>query len=100
GKIFAIFFPIMAFVSSGFEHSVANMFFIPMGVTIAQGAPDLAATALKMSPDAVLALFNYSTTLMKNLIPVTLGNIVGGAGFVGFYYWLVYLRKPAAAKEK
>jgi len=99
GKIFAIFFPIMAFVSSGFEHSVANMFFIPMGVTIAQGAPEAAATALKMSPDAVLALFNYGTTLMNNIIPVTLGNIVGGAGFVGMYYWFVYLRKPAAAKQ-
>ena len=98
GKIFAIFFPIMAFVSSGFEHSVANMFFIPMGVTIAQNAPEATATALKMSPDAVLALFNYGTTMMNNLIPVTLGNIVGGAGFVGIYYWYVYLRKPASAK--
>jgi formate/nitrite transporter FocA (FNT family) len=71
------------------------MFFIPMGVTIAQGAPQAVATALKMSPDAVLALFNYSNTLMNNLIPVTLGNIVGGAGFVGMYYWFVYLRKTA-----
>ncbi len=99
GKIFAILFPIMAFVSSGFEHSVANMFFIPMGVTIAQNAPEAAATALKMSPEAVLGLFNYSTTFMNNLIPVTLGNIVGGAFFVGMFYWAVYLRKPAAAKQ-
>ena len=98
GKIFAIFFPIMAFVSSGFEHSVANMFFIPMGVTIAQGAPEAAATALKMTPEATLALFNYGTTMMNNIIPVTLGNIVGGAFFVGMYYWFIYLRKPAAAK--
>lgn len=100
GKIFAIFFPIMAFVSSGFEHSVANMFFIPMGVTIAQSTPQAAATALNMSPEAVLALFNYSTTMVNNLIPVTLGNIVGGAFFVGVFYWAIYMRKPAVAKDK
>lgn len=99
GKIFAIFFPIMAFVSSGFEHSVANMFFIPMGITIAQGAPAAAAASLKMDPAAVANMFNYSTFMMKNLIPVTLGNIVGGGILVGFYYWLVYLKKPAAAKQ-
>ncbi len=99
GKIFAIFFPIMAFVSSGFEHCVANMFFVPMGIVIANGAPEATAAVLKMSPDAVLALFNYGTFISKNLIPVTLGNIVGGGIFVGAYYWLVYMKKPAAAKQ-
>lgn len=99
GKIFAIFFPIMAFVSSGFEHSVANMFFIPMGITVAMGAPDAAAAALKISLADVQQLFTYSTFIMKNLIPVTLGNIVGGGMFVGMMYWFVYLRKPAAAKK-
>ena len=49
GKIFAIFFPIMGFVSSGFEHCVANMFFIPMGITIANAAPELVATQFGMS---------------------------------------------------
>jgi len=93
GKIFAIFFPIMAFVSSGFEHSVANMFFIPMGITIANGAPDLAAVATKMNPEAFAAIYNYGHFFSANLLPVTLGNIVGGSFFVGFVYWLVYLKK-------
>jgi len=93
GKIFAIFFPIMAFVSSGFEHSVANMFFIPMGITIANGAATGAATALKMTPEALAAKFNYGYFATANLLPVTLGNIVGGAVFVGLIYWLVYLKK-------
>jgi len=97
GKIFGIFFPIMAFVASGFEHSVANMFFIPMGITIANAAPDLTAVAMNMSTDQVLAMYNYGTFFVKNLIPVTLGNIVGGALFVGGFYWYVFLRKPASA---
>lgn len=109
GKIFGIFFPIMAFVSSGFEHSVANMFFIPMGITIANKSPELVAAATKagadgtmvsifnMTPDQVTTFFSYSHFFTANLIPVTLGNIVGGALFVGGFYWYVFLRKPAAA---
>lgn len=106
GKIFAIFFPIMAFVSSGFEHCVANMFFIPMGITIAQNNPALVAAATKvdaktsavvsvfnMTPDQVTQFFSYANFLNANLLPVTLGNIVGGAIFVGGIYWFVYLKK-------
>lgn len=93
GKIFAIFFPIMAFVSSGFEHSVANMYFIPMGITIATGAPDLAAAANKMTPEAMGAIFNYGHFFSANLLPVTLGNIVGGSIMVGLVYWFIYLKK-------
>ncbi len=93
GKIFAIFFPIMAFVSSGFEHSVANMFFIPMGITIANGAAAGAAVALKMTPEALAAKFTYGTFVTANLVPVTLGNIVGGSIFVGLIYWMLYLKK-------
>lgn len=93
GKIFGIFFPIMAFVSSGFEHSVANMFFIPMGITVAGAAPAAVAEKFAMTPDAVASLFSYGTFISANLIPVTLGNIVGGALFVGGIYWWVYLKK-------
>lgn len=92
GKIFGIFFPIMAFVASGFEHSVANMFFIPMGIQVANSAPAAAAEKLAMNPDAISSFFSYGNFITANLIPVTLGNIVGGAIFVGMFYWLAYLR--------
>ena len=78
---------------SGFEHSVANMFFIPMGITIANKVPEASALAMDMSPDALASIFNYGHLLTANLIPVTLGNIVGGAFFVGTFYWYVYLKK-------
>ena len=96
GKIFAIFFPIMAFVTSGFEHSVANMYFIPMGITIVSKAPELAIAA-GFDP----TLFTYGNFIMNNLIPVTLGNIVGGGFFVAGLYYLAYLRpaKIAAARK-
>lgn len=97
GKVFAIFFPIMAFVTSGFEHSVANMFFIPMGLAIASKAPDM-VTAAGFDP----TLFTWGNFLVNNLVPVTLGNIVGGAIFVAGIYYLTYLRpaKAAAASAK
>jgi len=93
GKIFGIFFPIMAFVSSGFEHCVANMYFIPMGITVANGAVDATAEAFAMTPEAVTSLFTYGNFFTVNLIPATLGNIVGGALFVACFYWFVYLKK-------
>jgi len=80
GKIFAIFFPIMAFVASGFEHIVANMFFIPMGLLI--------KGEVVASSDGL----TWANMVINNFIPVTLGNLVGGAFFVGFLYWWVYLR--------
>lgn len=82
GKLFACFFPIMAFVTSGFEHSVANMYFIPVAMmnTGAEFAAGLNVSAVNLAG------------LVRNLIPVTLGNIVGGAFFVGTLYHLVLLR--------
>jgi formate/nitrite transporter len=73
GKIWGIWFPIMAFVALGFEHSVANMFFIPLG----------------MFNGASVSIGQY---LFGNLLPVTIGNIIGGAGFVGTVYWWIYGR--------
>lgn len=74
GKILAIIFPISAFVALGFEHCIANMYFIPL---------------------ALFAGINGITVggLINNLIPVTLGNIVGGSVFVALVYWLIYLRQ-------
>lgn len=94
GKIFAIFFPIMAFVASGFEHSVANMFFIPLGILMAQ-IPDV-VTAAQI---ADVSKITWPMFINANLIPVTLGNIVGGGIFVGAFYWYAYLMKTAPAAE-
>ncbi|MCI4463369.1 MAG: formate/nitrite transporter family protein [Caldisericum sp.] len=88
GKLFAIYFPIMAFVASGFEHSVANMFFIPYGIFL-KSNPKVLEVAGKTLAD--LANLNWGTLFTVNLIPVTLGNLVGGAIFVGAVYWYVYL---------
>jgi formate/nitrite transporter len=91
-KIFAILFPITAFVACGFEHSIANMYFIPMGMAMAGQAKVLEAAGLSASQVAHLSISGF----IGNLIPVTLGNIVGGT-FVGTMYWLIYLRKDRAA---
>ncbi len=92
-RILAIFPPITAFVAAGFEHSIANMYFIPFGLFIKAGAPDSFWAAIgKTAADyANLTWYNF---FVNNLIPVTLGNIVGGAFLVGAVYWFVYLRRP------
>jgi formate/nitrite transporter len=87
-KIFAILFPITAFVACGFEHSVANMYFIPMGIAMAGQTKVLEVAGLSASQVANLNLGGF----IGNLVPVTLGNIVGGT-FIGSIYWLIYLRK-------
>ncbi len=86
-KILAIVFPITAFVAMGFEHSIANMFFIPYAIWL-KGS-DAVVAAANLAP-AKLEALNWMG-FVENLIPVTLGNIVGGAVLVGFTYWVVYL---------
>lgn len=90
GKIFAIFFPIMTFVAMGFEHSVANMYFIPLGLFL-KGTAAAAASGLDLSG------LTWISFLWNNLLPVTLGNILGGAFFVGALYWMVYVRNSKQA---
>lgn len=91
-KILAIVPPIAAFVAVGFEHSVANMYFIPMGLYIKQDASFVAG--LEGAPD--LSNLTWGSFLGDNLLPVTLGNIIGGGLMVGLVYWWVYLRgRPA-----
>ena len=89
-KIVGLFFPIMIFVLSGFEHSIANMYYICAGL-FAKGNPVYAeaAKAAGVNLDAL----TVNGFLIKNLVPVTLGNIVGGALLVGCVYWFIYLRK-------
>jgi formate transporter len=75
GKIAAIILPIAAFVALGFEHSVANMYLIPIGMLLGADGVTIGG-------------------FIGNLIPVTLGNIVGGSIFVALVYWLIYLKEP------
>ncbi|MGE5592250.1 MAG: formate/nitrite transporter family protein [Betaproteobacteria bacterium] len=94
GKMLAIWWPIMAFAAIGFEHSVANMFFVPLGI-FAGGDP--AYVAFARTPQALAAQVpvlraTWKTFFSNNLIPVTLGNIVGAGLFVGMAYWYVYLK--------
>ena len=81
-KILAILFPISAFVACGFEHSVANMYFLPMGVALAAGT-----SAPLSAVDAI-----------SNLALVTIGNIFGGTVLVALVYWTVYLRSSNEVK--
>ena len=91
-KILAILFPISAFVAAGFEHSIANMYFIPIGLLITSDASFLAAIGKSFSDYPSLTWTNF---LFVNLLPVTIGNILGGVVLVGFMYWFVYLRPEA-----
>ena len=98
GKILAIFFPIWLFITSGFEHSVANMYYIPAGI-LAKANEAFAQAAISLGVSAEqIANLNWGTLFTRNLIPVTLGNIVGGAFFVGTIYWFVYLRKGKSSR--
>ena len=82
GKIFACWFPIMLFVLAGFEHSVANMYFVPLGMFL--GAP-----------------VTWGEFILNNLLPVTIGNLIGGALIVPLFYYVAYMKTstPAAAKD-
>jgi len=87
-KILAIVFPIAAFVASGFEHSIANMYFVPMGLLLKR-EPQVVAAAGKVASD--LANLNLQG-FFWNLVSVTTGNIFGGGFMVAAVYWFVYLR--------
>jgi formate transporter len=96
-RILAIIPPITAFVAGGFEHSVANMYFIPVGLLIKAGAPDSFWAAVGKTaashPDLTWERF-----LVGNLLPVTLGNVGGGTLLVGAVYWFIYLRPHSAPR--
>jgi formate/nitrite transporter len=94
-KIMAIVFPITAFVASGFEHSIANMYFIPMGV-ILKGEEQVLEAAGKVASDLPnLDLLGF----LGNLLPVTIGNIFGGGYMVAAVYWFIYLRPKHASQQ-
>jgi formate/nitrite transporter FocA (FNT family) len=88
-KVFAIVFPISAFVAAGFEHSVANMEIVPLGLML-KGDEALTKTAALSSSQ--LSSLDVGG-VVRNIAGATLGNIVGGAVLVGLVYWFVYLRE-------
>lgn len=97
-KLLAVVLPVAMFVAAGFEHCIANMFLIPMAIFTKQVATaDFWANA-GIDPSQFADL-TWSQFILHNLVPVTLGNIVGGAIFVGLTYWFVY-RRPALAKAQ
>ena len=87
GKIVGIWFPIFAFVASGFEHCVANMYFIPAGIF-----------CTGIDPTKAVETLNWVTMWTNNIIVATLGNIVGGLFFVGVLYWVAFRKEIAALK--
>ena len=99
GKITGLFMPIMLFVLCGYEHSVANMYYITAGLFAAKNPVYMAAAS-----NNNISTLSWGSLFTKNLIPVTIGNIIGGAILVGLVYWFIYLRDPAekktAAKKK
>ena len=102
-RVFLIIPPISAFVAAGFEHSIANMYFIPVGLFIKAGASaDFWSLIGKTTAD--FPKLTWGNFFLANLLPVTIGNIIGGALMVGLVYWSIYLRpswtgKPAIQLE-
>jgi formate/nitrite transporter len=92
GKMFSCFFVICLFVTSGFEHSVANMYYIPAGILAKANSAWVEAAHISSEQ---LTNLNWLSFLVKNLIPVTLGNIIGGAVMVGCLYWAALKKKPS-----
>ena len=91
-KIVAAWFPVMAFIASGFEHCVANMFVIPAGITASHN-PVVFSAVTSAHPAWDLSTLNTSAFIFNNLIPVTLGNIFSGAVLVGGIYWFLYVKE-------
>jgi formate/nitrite transporter FocA (FNT family) len=94
GKIFAIFFPIMTFVASGFEHSIANMYFMSLGLFLKGNEAVVSASGITPERLAALDVGGF----FHNLVPVTLGNMAGGILFVAVFYFLVF-RNNLETKE-
>ncbi|HKY53612.1 MAG TPA: formate transporter FocA [Anaerolineales bacterium] len=97
-KILAILFPITAFVAAGFEHSVANMYFIPIGLFVKGGASaEFWSQIGKTAAD--YGNLTWQAFLINNLLPVTIGNMIGGTVFVGVIYWRIYSRQSQDASK-
>jgi formate/nitrite transporter len=91
-KIMAIIPPITAFVAAGFEHSVANMYFIPAALLVKYGGSQTFFDAIQKTP-ADFPHLTWGGFFLNNLLPVTIGNMIGGIVMVGLLYWFIYRRK-------
>lgn len=99
GKVWAIFFPILAFVVGGFEHCVANMFYIPAGLLAAQN-PDYVQKAVEAYGMSAEVIQSVSIgDVLQNMIPVTIGNIIGGC-LVALICYMIYVRKWTKCADK
>jgi formate/nitrite transporter len=93
-KVLAVLFPVSAFVAAGFEHSVANMYLIPLGLLLKAGLPD---PLHPLTGGMSLELSGLTwPAFAASLVPVTIGNIIGGGVLVGGVYWFIYLRHRRA----
>jgi formate transporter len=89
-RVLVVVPPVAAFVAAGFEHSIANMYFVPLGLLIRDFDPAAVAQGLQVEA------LGWGRFLAWNLVPVTAGNLIGGTLLVALVYWFVYLRRPAA----
>lgn len=96
-KLVAVLLPVGLFIACGFEHSVANMFMVPVGIyTNKLASPELLAQL--SNPEHYRQILTWKNFIFANLIPVSIGNIIGGGVMIGLYQWLIYLR-PGVERE-
>lgn len=101
GKVWAIFFPIMAFVVSGYEHCVANMYYIPAGIFALNNEAYIEKAISEYGYTAEqLSAVNWSNFLIKSAVPVTLGNMLGGMVFVGLILYFIHAKNIKASELK
>ena len=97
-RVVTIVPPVAAFVAAGFEHSIANVYFIPIGLFIKLGAPESFWTSIGKTANDFPSL-TWKNFFVGNLLPVTMGNIIGGSVMVAAVYWFVYLRKSSTLNQ-
>lgn len=90
-KMVAVLLPVGLFIAAGFEHSIANMFMVPAGIyTLMSATPEMLHQIIDV--ETLKTTLTWSNFIFKNLIPVTIGNIIGGSIFIALYQWLIHLK--------
>jgi len=96
--VLGMYLPVMLFVLSGYEHNVANMYYISAGIFAATNP--VYAGAASAAGVSNLSALSWGNMFLKNMLPVTIGNIIGGSIFLGLSYWFVYLRHDKTETKK